>query len=95
MWYPIHAGIEIFFDGNTADNYKVCEIVEDLSCAMQYVGNSVADHLFYLGIQDNCPGDGDHWLILISKAVNSLLNQGWNHPKKTIFWIFFFLMVSV
>lgn len=60
MWYPIHAGIEIFFDGNTADNYKVCEIVEDLSCAMQYVGNSVADHLFYLGIQDNCPGDGDH-----------------------------------
>lgn len=60
MWYPIHSGIEIFFDGDTADNYVVCEDVEDLSCSMRYIGTSIADHLLYLGIQDNCPGDGDH-----------------------------------
>ena len=60
MWYPIHAGIEIFFDGNTDRNYKVCEAVEDTSCSMQYTGLSVADHIFYMGVYDNCPGDGDH-----------------------------------
>ena len=60
MWYPTHAGIEVFFDGNTAQDYKVCEEIEDLGCADQYIGYSIEDHLFYLGIWDNCPGDGDH-----------------------------------
>lgn len=59
MWYPIHAGIEIFFDDDTAANYQVCEAVEDMDCAMRYLGTSIADHLLYLGIPDNCPGDDD------------------------------------
>ena len=59
MWYPLHAGIEVFFDDDTATNYRVCENVEDATCSMKYIGTSIADHRFYLGLWDNCPGDDD------------------------------------
>lgn len=59
MFYPYHSGTEVFFnEANT--EFQICTPgVEDGQCSDQFNVYSISDHFYYMGVLDNCPGDGD------------------------------------
>ena len=60
-WHAWHVWPEIFYIGNTNADFKLCYDGEDPYCADQFtdVGDSVADHLMYLGLSTGCTSPTD------------------------------------
>ena len=60
-WHAWHVWPEIFYISNTNSDFKLCYDGEDPYCADQFndIGDSVADHLMYLGLSTGCTHKDD------------------------------------